>query len=54
MRSDIEDTAALMNPEEEHFNENDDRYPNGPLVGQTAQDTSPHCETWACLEEVVS
>lgn len=54
MISDIEDTAALMIPEEEHFNENGDSYPNGPLAGQTAQDTRPNCETWACLEEVAS
>lgn len=54
MISDFEDTAALMIPEEEDLNENDDSYSNGALTGQTAQETSPNCETWACLEEVVS
>lgn len=54
MISDVEDTAVLMIPEEEHFNENDDSYPNGSLAGQTAQDTSPNCNTPVCVEEVAS
>lgn len=52
MVSGLEDSAALMTPDEEHFKENDDRYPNG--AGQTAQNTGPNCESLPCLEEVVS
>lgn len=52
MISDAEDSAALMIPEDEHFNENDDSYPNGAQAGRTAQDVRPKCKSLTCLEEV--
>lgn len=54
MISVCEDTSTLMIPDEEHFTESYDRYSNGALTGQTAQETRPNCETWACMKEVVS